>query len=106
MKRHIKEDASAPALNVSPVGGTKLSSSGQRLQDRLAKIPGLDKLMQNVSRRDDAAEILAAIAEKLGGDKMEASKALTRALQIAKKEETLNEHVSARVEAFVRCLFE
>ena len=55
MKRHIKEDASAPALNVSTVGGTKLSSSGQRLQDRLAKIPGLDKLMQNVSRRDDAA---------------------------------------------------
>jgi hypothetical protein len=65
-----------------------LSSTGQKLNDRLAKIPGLDKLMQTVTKRDDAAEILAGMAEKLGGDKIAGSKALTAALAIAKKEES------------------
>ena len=75
MKRYLKEEQ-------------QLSSAAQRLQQRLAKIPGLDKLMQTVTKRDDAAEILAGMAEKLGGDKAMASKALSAALALAKKEET------------------
>lgn len=96
----------APAAGVPAAGGKKLGSSAQKLQARLAKIQGLDQLMSTVERRNDAAEILAAIAEKLGGDKIAGSKALTDALKIAKEEEKLNEQAEERIQAFVRYLFE
>jgi len=80
VKTSLKENAEQP----------KLSSSGQKLNDRLAKIPGLDDLMAKVQKREDAAEILVAMAEKLGGDKFTASKHLNSALAIAKKEEANN----------------
>lgn len=110
MKKTLIEETqpTAPAANTAaaPASGSNLSASGKKLQDRLAKIPGLDKLMSTVTKRDDAAEILAALAEKLGGDKVEGSKALAKALNIAKEEEKLNEHAEKRVQAFVRYLFE
>ena len=83
----------------------KLSSSAQKLQAALGKIKGLDTLMQNVTNRDDAAEILAAMATKLGGEKISASKVLTNALNIAKEaEKPVNEQFA--VENFLRYLFE
>jgi hypothetical protein len=110
MKKSLKEEVAppAPAAGAAPVGNAtgNLSASAKKLQDRLAKVPGLDKLMSTVTKRDDAAEILAAIAEKLGGDKVAGSKALTAALNIAKEEEKLNEHAEKRIQAFVRYLFE
>lgn len=109
MKKSLKEDATAPVAAPAPTGGTatdNLSASAKKLQDRLAKVPGLDKLMSTVTKRDDAAEILAAVAEKLGGDKVAGSKALTAALNIAKEEEKVNEQAEKRVQAFVRYLFE
>lgn len=108
MKKTLIEQTqpAAPAANTAAPAASNLSASGKKLQDRLAKIPGLDKLMSTVTKRDDAAEILAAIAEKLGGDKVAGSKALTAALNIAKEEEKLKEHAEKRVQAFVRYLFE
>lgn len=118
MKKYIRENTAAPAVATpaapaAPAGAaptaqdsTNLSSSAQKLQTRLSKIPGLDKLMQTVTKRDDAAEILAGMAEKLGGDRVEGSKALQKALTIAKEEEKVNEHATKRVQAFVRYLFE
>lgn len=83
----------------------KLSASAQKLQTTLGKIKGLDTLMQNVTNRDDAAEILAAMATKLGGEKISASKVLTNALSIAKDtEKQINEQFA--VENFLRYLFE
>lgn len=98
---------------------TNLSASAKKLEGRLAKIPGLDQLMQTVTKRDDAAEILAGMAEKLGGDKVAGSKALTAALAIAKEEEKeqaaappaqaqqeVVSEASRRVNKFVSYLFE
>lgn len=81
-KKRLNEDQTQQAPDAP-----QLSASAQKLNDRLAKIPGLEKLMSTVTKRDDAAEILAGMAEKLGGDKMTGSKALTAALAIAKEEE-------------------
>ena len=122
MRNYLKENTPAAPAAVQPPPAapaatgnqqTSLSASGKKLQDRLAKIPGLDKLMSTVTKRDDAAEILAAIAEKLGGDKVKGSQALTNALKIAKEEEKENPQQQAvqkesikRTEAFVRYLFE
>ena len=63
------------------------SAAAKKLNDRLAKIPGLEALMQNVTKRDDAADILAAMAEKLGGDKIAGSKILKGALELASAKE-------------------
>lgn len=126
MKKYIRENTAAPSA--TPTAGAsvpattpaapatedkKLGSSAQKLQDRLAKISGLGKLMGGVNR-GDAAKILAAIAEKLGGDKVEASAALTAALKIANTNkqaaapanQQVTEQASRNVEAFVRYLFE
>ena len=119
MKRYIREAAPAPvpapaqAAPAAPAAGAapkqeapaKLSASAQKLQTTLGKIKGLDTLMQNVTNRDDAAEILAAMATKLGGEKISASKVLTNALSIAKDtEKQVNEQFA--VENFLRYLFE
>lgn len=128
MKRYIREAAPVPgqapapapaagqqpAAPQAPAAGAaapktaapaKLSSSAQKLQAALGKIKGLDTLMQNVTNRDDAAEILAAMATKLGGKRITASKALTNALNIAKEaEKPVNEQFA--VENFLRYLFE
>lgn len=108
MRKYIRENTAAPATTPAAPAAEdkKLGSSAQKLQARLGKIQGLDQLMSTVTKRDDAAEILAAIAEKLGGDKVAGSKALTDALKIAKEEEKLNEQAEKRVQAFVRYLFE
>lgn len=79
-KKRLNETQQAP-------DAPQLSASAKKLNDRLAKIPGLENLMLTVTKKDDAAEILAGMAEKLGGDKMAGSKALTAALAIAKAEE-------------------
>lgn len=121
MKKYIREAAPAPGQAPAPAANqqpsapqapaageeapAKLSSSAQKLQAALGKIKGLDTLMQNVTNRDDAAEILAAMATKLGGKKITASKALTNALNIAKEaEKQVNEQFA--VENFIRYLFE
>ena len=120
MKKSFRENAPAPApaapaapapapaapAPAAAPAESNLSASGKKLQDRLDKIPGLGELMGGVTKLRDAAAILVAIAKKLGGDKVAASAALTAALNIAKKEEKLNEHAEKRVQAFVRYLFE
>lgn len=121
MKRHLNEQTPPPTV-AAPAGAApgatqltdkKLGSSGKKLQARLGKIPGLEDLLGGVTNKGDAAEILAGVAEKLGGDKIAGSAALTKALALAKEDEKENTATPAvqtestrRVEAFVRYLFE
>ena len=74
MKKHLKEQQ-------------EMGQAAEKVDARLEKIPGLGQLMQKVTKRDDAAQILAAMAEKLGGDKLKASVALQQGLNIEKKAE-------------------
>lgn len=117
-KKRLNENEQSQPAAAEP----QLSASAKKLNDRLAKIPGLEKLMSTVTKRDDAAEILAGMAEKLGGDKVEAPKALTAALAIAREEEKAQpaaapaapvtpqaevvSEASQRVKKFVSYLFE
>ena len=65
----------------------KLGTSGQKVEDRLDKLPSsFDQAIQSVNK-NDAPKILFLLATKIGGDKVSAKTALNTALKLATTEE-------------------
>jgi hypothetical protein len=83
-----------------------LSSTAQALDKKMDASDPIQKLISQVTKRTDAAALLAQLAEKLGGDKIEADKALKAALAIVtKNEQAVQAESHHRTVAFVSYLF-
>ena len=92
-KKSIKEQVAQTAAPTSTpaatggapqqdAGGPKLNSAAQKLETKIGKIPGIDELLGAVKDKSNAANILALLAAKLGGEKLKGSVALQNALKI------------------------
>lgn len=63
-----------------------MGAAGQKVEKKLDKVPGLDKILGAVRQRGDAAAVLRDIADALGGDKLGSDKILQTALAKEKQE--------------------
>jgi len=89
----------------APAGTAKnQSAAAKNLSKKLDANQALQKLIPQITKVSDASALLAQLAQKLGGDKMAADKALKAALVIVQKQGTLEES-HRRIEDFVSYLF-